>query len=114
MKINPSSPNGPRNPVDAAALDAARTAETRKSEGTANKAAVDGDRNRNRTDSADVSAEARALAEQQGAPPARSSLSSDRLKEISERLESGFYDRPEVIAQVARNLTSDPDFVDRG
>ncbi len=114
MKINPSSPNSPRNPVDAAAIDNARTAEARKSDGNAAKTAVDADRNRSRADSADVSAEARALAEQQGSSAARSSLSADRVKEISERLESGFYDRPEVIAQVARGVANDPDFVDRG
>jgi hypothetical protein len=114
MKINPSSPNNPRTPVDAAALDSARTAEARKSEGSAAKTAVDADLNRSRADTADVSAEARALAGQQGSPAARSSLPADRLKEISERLESGFYDRPEVIAQVARGVANDPDFVDRG
>lgn len=113
MKINPSSPNSPRGPADAAALDSARTAEARKSEGSAPKPAIDADRNRSRADSADVSDEARALAERQGSPATRSSLPADRLKEISARLESGFYDRPEVIAEVARGVANDSDFVDR-
>ncbi len=111
MNIKPSSPQGPRNPADAAALESARTAEARKAKTGPPKNTVDADRNRNRTDSADVSAEAKALAEQHEARQTGSSLKADRLKQISERVESGFYHRPEVVAQVARRVAKDPDFL---
>ncbi len=110
MNIKPSSPQGPRNPADAAALESARTAEARKPETNPAKNAV-GDRHEKRPDSVDVSAEAKALAEQQEARAAGSLIAPDRLKQISERLESGFYDQPAVIDQVARRVARDPGFV---
>ncbi len=111
MNIKPSSPQGPRNPADAAALESARTAEARKAATGRPKTAVDADQNPHRADSADVSAEAKALAEQHEARQAGSSFEADRLKQISQRLESGFYHRPEVIDQVARGVAKDPDFL---
>lgn len=110
MNIKPSSPQGPRNPADAAALESARTAEARKAESGRPRNAID-DRSQPRADSADVSAEAKALAGQQEARPAGSSLHADRLKQITERLESGFYDQPAVIDQLARRVAKDPGFL---
>ena len=113
MNIKPSSPQGPHNPADAAALEAARTAAARKAETSAEKPAADAERNRARSDSADVSSEAKALADQQEVRQAGSSLEPQRLKEVTARIESGFYDQPEVIDQVARGVANDPDFLKR-
>jgi hypothetical protein len=63
-----------------------------------------------RQDKVEVSDEARNLAEAgQGRAVTQSSLSPDRLREIGERLASGFYDRPEVIEEVARRVITGPD-----
>ncbi|MEZ4457515.1 MAG: hypothetical protein R2882_13355 [Gemmatimonadales bacterium] len=111
MNINPSSPQGPRK-VDQGAVEGARTTETKRLESSAApQRAADG--KNGRPDSVDVSTEARALAEQSEARPAKSSLPVDRLKEVGERLASGFYDQPEVIDQVARRIAGDPDFLGR-
>ena len=113
MNINPSSPQGPRTPADAA-LEGARTADTRKADSGSQKDAVAADRNQHRADSADVSAEAKALAGLQESRQSASSLGPDRLKEISGRVESGFYDQPKVIDQVASGVANDPDFLGQG
>ncbi len=113
MNIKPSSPQGPHNPAEAAALDSARTAAARKADTGPQNQAVDAERSRPRPDSADVSAEARALSDQRDVRQAGSSLEPERLKEVTARIESGFYDQPEVIGQVARGVAKDPDFLKR-
>ena len=110
MDINPTSKQGsPRKP-DAATLESARAEEARKA-GSAEHREAKAKEAAPRKDSVEVSAEAKALAEQTEARPAKSSLPPDRLKAIGERLASGHYDRPEVIDQVARRLAKDPDFL---
>ena len=110
MKINPSSQQAARQSVDQAAQEAARAAEARKatSGSAAPKGAADPDAVR--ADSVDVSSAARELAGGREARAAESSLPADRLREIGERLASGFYDSPEVVDQVARRVAADPDF----
>lgn len=110
MNINPSSPQGPRQSADPAALDAARTAEAQQ-QAQARAAKSNTERRTDRPDSVDVSSEAKALAEQTEARASESTLPKERLKEIGERLASGFYDQPEVIDQVARRVAKDPDFL---
>lgn len=106
MAINPTSPNGPR-PSGSDPLETNRAAETRRpeAEGAAAKAR---DRSQAKPDSADVSAEARALAEGVSESAKPSGLTADRLKQIGERLANGHYDSPEVIDEVARRLQRDP------
>lgn len=110
MNINPSSPQGPRQPADPAALETARAQEAHRPENRAAVKPPEPDA-RSNADSVDVSPDAKALAEQREARAAKSSLPADRLKEIGDRLASGFYDRPEVIDQVARRVARDPDFL---
>jgi len=43
-----------------------------------------------------------------GAPP-QGTISAERLREVLDRLTTGFYDRPEVRDQVARAVTRDLD-----
>lgn len=43
-----------------------------------------------------------------GAPP-QGTISAERLREVLDRLKTGFYDRPEVRDQVARGVTRDLD-----
>ena len=111
MNVNPSSPHGPRNPADPAALESSRAAEIRRPEtapaGQNPKATTSG------TDSVDVSTDARALAKRSEAREAKSSLPVARREEIGERLASGFYDQPEVIDRVANKIAGDPDFLGR-
>ncbi len=112
MNINPSSPQGSRQPADPAALDTARAAEAQQ-QAQARTAKSGAEARPERADTVDVSSEAKALAEQSEARGAESTLPKDRLKEIGERLASGFYDQPEVIDQVARRVAKDPDFLGR-
>jgi hypothetical protein len=108
MNVNPSSPQGPRQPTDPAALDGARPQEGKRSgSGVPPKAAESAV---GRPDSVDLSAEARHLADGSDVRPGQSSLSLDRLQQVGERLAAGFYDQPEVIEQVARRVARDPDF----
>ena len=103
MKVNPT---GPR-PNDPAQVETNRAAEARQDErakGPANK-----QKNQVKADSVEVSSEARALAKHD-APATNSGIHPDRLKEIGERLASGFYEQPEVVDEVARRLEADPDF----
>jgi anti-sigma28 factor (negative regulator of flagellin synthesis) len=111
MAINPTSPNGPSPKLDPTALESARTAETRKAGEAAAAKAAKAPQN-SKGDSVDVSAEAKALAQQSEARAA-SSIAPDRLKQIGERLASGFYDQPEVVDQVARRVAKDPDLFAR-
>ena len=95
-------------PTDSPQLDSKRAAEARKPEhsptsGLAHEAKAA------RTDSVNVSAEAKALVEQSESRASGSGLSEARLKEIGERVASGHYDRPEVIDQVARRVARDAD-----
>jgi hypothetical protein len=110
MAINPTSPNGPRGPLDSAELEKsrARGATPASPAPATNREAVDP--NETKHDSVQVSSEAIDLAQQTGARPAASSLPPERLQQIGERLASGFYDQPEVINDLAKRLTSHPDF----
>ncbi len=109
MAINPAAPQGPRRGTDPAALEANRAQEARRP-GSGNPEPGAADSTRPRADSVDLSADARALSEQQEVRSAKSSLPTDRLKEIGERLATGFYDQPEVIESVARRISADPGF----
>ena len=111
MNINSSSPQGPRQPNDPATLEAARAQEAQKQAPSKQSKPVAQEQQGAGSDSVQVSSDAKALAEQRDARGANSSLSADRLKEIGERLASGFYDSPEVIDQVARKVARDPDFL---
>jgi hypothetical protein len=108
MTINPTSPNGPKRPLDSAELDRSRRAAAPPLSAAPVADAADG--STARADSVEVSSEARALAEASGVRPTRSSLPPERLEQIGERLATGFYDRPEVVAELARRLVSHPDF----
>lgn len=109
MAINPTSPNAPSRKPDPAALESARAQEAQKAVAARTRAAQARDAEV-RNDSVDVSADAKALSAQTETRASQSSLPPDRLKQIGERLASGHYDKPEVIAQVARRLVQDPDF----
>lgn len=109
MSINPTSPHGPSRKPDPAALESARSQEAQKANAAQARTATAKGKDAARKDSVEVSAEAKALSEQTEAR-AKSSLPPERLKQIGERLASGHYDKPEVIAQVARRLAKDPDF----
>lgn len=111
MNINPASPHGPR-PAGSDQVETNRTAETRQPD-PASTAAANQKREQIKADSADVSAEAKALAQGATERP-KSTLSADRLKQIGERLADGHYDRPEVIDEVARRLAQESDFTNRG
>lgn len=108
MNINPTSPQGPRS-ADPQQLESHRAAEARSSD-PAVPAAPEPERPDARSDSVDVSADAKALVEGSEARASRSTLSPDRLKEIGDRLATGHYDQPEVIDEVARRLSRDPVF----
>lgn len=107
MNINPSSPQGPR-PAGPDSLEANRASEARSKDAQQHQA--ESQRAAAKADSAEVSAEARALAEGSAARRKDAGLSADRLKEIGERLATGFYDRPEVIDRVAERIHRDPNF----
>ena len=111
MNINPSSPQGPRQPADPAALESARAQEAHRPENRVGPKPAEKDARSGGADSVDVSPDAKALAEQRDARSTTSSLPADRLKEIGDRLASGFYDQPEVIDQVARRVARDPEFL---
>lgn len=57
-----------------------------------------------RSDSVQISAAGRALAEANG-----ENLSPERLQELRELVVGGKYDRPEVIAEVARRMSASGD-----
>lgn len=107
MAINPASPHGPR-PSGSEHLEANKAAEARRHEAVA--AAKQKEQTEVKKDSADVSAEAKALADGAETRSKPSGLSADRLKEIGHRLATGHYDKPEVIDEVARRLQRDPNF----
>jgi hypothetical protein len=113
MSIDPTSPSGPQRPLDPAALDAAGT--PRPAPGSMPPA---GGRERERpsvpehgvrADSLDLSEAARNLAREIRGREVHVGLPPERLREIVRRLASGFYDRPEIIEEVARRLARDPD-----
>lgn len=60
-----------------------------------------------RSDHVEISEEARALAEQSGVD--RVPFTEARAAEIRERLDSGYYDRPEVIDAIAERLVDSGD-----
>lgn len=64
------------------------------------------------SDNVSLSDAARHLASQAsaGARAGELQLSTDRLKEVSRRVASGFYDRPEVVKETARRVAPDLGF----
>jgi hypothetical protein len=52
-------------------------------------------------------AEANAQHPTEGSLPPRGTLSPERLREIAARLESNYYDRPEVVDRIAGRLLPD-------
>ena len=95
-------------PADSPQLDSKRAAEAHKPE-LAPAAVPAREAKGARTDSVNVSAEAKALVEGSESRTSGSGLSAERLKEIGERLATGHYDRPEVVDQVARRVARDAD-----
>ena len=81
--------------VGARAAEAARDALEREGTTRSDDASV-------RKDHVEISDEARALAEQAGVDEIPASAA--RLAEIGERLESGFYDRPEILEAIADRI----------
>ncbi len=108
MNINPTSPHGPGRSGEAGAERVrdpnARpdpAADHRKPETEAAAAAAA---------QVQVSTDAKALASQSGTRPSSGALAAERLKEIGTRVAEGYYDRPEVVDQVARKVLQDPAF----
>lgn len=62
------------------------------------------------SDSVEVSPEARALADRGPVRDAEGTLEPARLREVIDRIASGFHDRPEVLDQIAQRILKDPDF----
>lgn len=60
-----------------------------------------------RQDQVEISDEARELAAQGGAD--RLPVTEARLAEIQERLDSGYYDRPDVVREIAERLLDSED-----
>lgn len=60
-----------------------------------------------RADQVEISAEARALAEQGGVE--RVPFSEARVAEVAERLASGYYARPEVVREIAGRIWASGD-----
>lgn len=86
--------------VQARALEAAAELGDRDNAGPAGKQAARGDQ-------VEISDEARALAEQSdvdGIP-----ASQARLAEVQDRLDSGYYERPEVIDEIAGRILDSGD-----
>lgn len=106
MNINPTSPHGARS-ADPAAIEAQRAADPARSPDA--RTADAGSATPQGADSVEVSSEAKALADGSEAR-GKSQLSAERLKEIGERLATGYYDRPEVIDEVAKRIQADPNF----
>lgn len=96
MTIDPTRLNDIRG---RAAEQAAEAAENRKGPSPTEAAA--------RTDQVEISEEARELARQSAAE--RVPVTEERLAEIRGRLESGFYDRPEIRSQIAERLADSGD-----
>ena len=110
MTINPTSPNGPHRPLESAELDRSRARAAEVPLSTPPAAGASDSSSTDREDSVQVSSEARALAQASEVRPPKSSLPPERLQQIGERLATGFYDRPEVIDDLAKRLVSHPDF----
>ena len=110
MAINPTSPNGPRGPLDPAELERSKARATSGASPAPATSRESVDPNETNHDSVQVSPEALDLAQQSGTRPTKSSLPPERLQQIGERLASGFYDRPEVINDLAKRLADHPDF----
>jgi hypothetical protein len=109
MAINPTSPNGPRGPLDPAELEKSRARPTTSASPAPATSREAIDPNDAKHDSVQVSSEALDLSEQSGARPGKSSLPPERLQQIGQRLASGFYDQPAVINDLAKRLTNHPD-----
>jgi hypothetical protein len=109
MSINPTSPNGPNRPLDAAEAERsrARPAQSASPAPATSKEAVDP--KDGSADSVQVSSEALDLAKTTGARPAKSSLPPERMQQIGHRLATGFYDRPDVVDELAKRLAKHRD-----
>lgn len=108
MAINPTSPDGPR-PKDAAATDRSRSPRLKDQLPARDQPARGAERPEHAAaDRADVSGAARALATGSGERVPSSDLAPERVQAIGERLAAGFYERPEVLGEVARRLAADP------
>ncbi len=112
MDIKPTTTHGNR-PADPQQLEAQRASEARKPDRGApiSQGHQEAD---SQADSVNLSPDAKGLAKGSEGRAVESSLSPDRLKEIGQRLASGYYDRPEVIDQVAREVAQDPNFKAEG
>ena len=104
MTINPTNPTGPR-PADQSLVESARTA-SRPPADTPRQSASAPEAEGPRTDSVRVSDEARALASQREARPTDAAIAPERLREIGERLATGYYDQPGVIEELARRIAT--------
>lgn len=108
MAINPTSPSGPR-PKDAAAADPSRSPRPKDRVPARDQPARGAERPEHAAaDRADVSVAARALATGSGEGVPSSDLAPERARAIGVRLAAGFYERPEVLDEVARRLAADP------
>jgi hypothetical protein len=105
MNIKPTTPQRNRA-ADSQHLESNRVAESQKPD-PGRTGSPEAEKSA-RVDSVDVSSEAKALASESRV--SESSLSAERLKEIGERLASGYYDRREVIEHVARRVAGEAEF----
>lgn len=96
MTIDPTRPNDIRS---RSAEPSAEVSEQKKASAPVEPAA--------RTDQVEISEEARELARQAAAE--RVPVTETRLAEIRDRLESGFYDRPDVRTEIAERLVDSGD-----
>lgn len=108
MAINPTPPKGPR-PNDAAAADPSRSPRLKDQAPARDQSARRAERAEpGGADRADVSVAARVLATGSGDGVPISDLAPERAQAIGERLATGYYERPEVLDEVARRLAADP------
>jgi hypothetical protein len=108
MNINPTSPHGAGRSGEAGA-DRVRDANARP-EAAADQHQPETEAAAAAAAQVQVSSDAKALASQSGTRPSGGALAAERLKEIGTRIAQGYYDRPEVIDQVARHVLQDPAF----
>jgi len=109
MSINPTSPQGAPRGHDPGALESARAGKGQPAGAAGPNSSESTEADRQQQDSVELSSEAKALLERAPTLASRPSLPADRLKELGERLATGFYDQPEVIEQLAKKLASHPD-----
>ena len=104
MNVNPTQPGQTRGPAPERPKDAGPAAAIPRDRGTEPEAAP----NLERADQVELSEAARELQDRTGlAGPEPPSLEPERLREILQRVSSGYYDRPEVRDEVLRRLQGD-------